>query len=90
MSQKTGTHPASATAEAVAKKVKVGTSTSSPGLKRARQARWRAAVPEETATAWSAWKICANSFSNVSVVFPCRRAPAARASITSALPSSST
>lgn len=64
---KTGIAPSSTMGLALAMKVRVEQRTRSPGPTPAmRNAKWSAAVPEETATAWGASTAIANSRSNAS------------------------
>jgi hypothetical protein len=71
------------TAAAVAAKVSDGTITSSPGpTPAARYARWRAAVHEETATAWATPRCAANAASNSYVRGPSVSQPDSSTSIT--------
>ena len=70
-STSTGRAPASATTFAVAGNVYAGTITSSPGpIPSASTARWSAAVPEETATAWGTSQARASSASNSATFGP--------------------
>ena len=76
MSVKTGTPPSRETAPAVAKKVKAGQSTSSPGCKSiAMSASSSASVPEETEMACFAPVMAATSFSNCSISGPMMKRP---------------
>jgi len=76
ISQNTGTATRRDTAPAVAKKVKAGQSTSSPGLMfRAMRANSRASVPEETASACLTPTIAATSRSKASISGPMMKRP---------------
>src|SRR6185295_9584110 len=71
MSTKTGRAPRRATAPAVAKKEKVGVTTSSPALtSSAISASSSASVPDDTATAWRMPSISASSRSSASTSGP--------------------
>jgi hypothetical protein len=70
-STKTGSAPTYRMAFAVATKVIVGHSTRSPGPTPCRSsARWSAAVPDESATAWPAPTYAASSVSKASTCGP--------------------
>src|SRR3982751_3694589 len=90
-STSTGVRPASATTFAVAGKVYAGTSTSSPGCRSsASTARWSAAVPEVTASAYWTSHSRAISASNSPTFGPIVSIPLSNTSATSASSSSPT
>ena len=75
-----------ATEFAEAAKVKEGTITSSPGpIPRARRPRWRADVPELTATQFLPETVLENFDSNSATFLPCARAPLLRTASTASL-----
>ena len=76
MSTKTGRAPSRVTALAVAKKVKLGSSTSSPGpTSRAMSASSSASLPDAQATADGTWQYSANRCSSSSQSGPSTNRP---------------